>query len=263
MSSLFMIVENVTHDATNLFVAAIHGNEEAIAFWVNGSWRVKSARILVGKHVVVLAAMAGFRYRFHTRMPEPSYVAEKLKDNRPRALQTREHRYGEELFVATCLSQSFPSRVATEQLLPMDGSSYIRGIFQRYSDFCAQNATPRSIEALKGPAADAQRATLDSVKRKLKPYAYSDVFERYSHLCARNVIPRYSPNLPQVALATNMSKMDKTMPKKTKPKYEIGRVQEIEAEGIFIFKWANPYLFNGFKAEDAPEALDTSSSGYK
>ncbi|GKB98872.1 hypothetical protein Tco_0985009, partial [Tanacetum coccineum] len=44
---------------------------------------------------------------------------------------------------------------------------------------------------------DAQRATSDSMKRKLKPYADSYVFERYSHLCARNVGPRYSPNLPQ------------------------------------------------------------------
>nr|GEZ64495.1 hypothetical protein [Tanacetum cinerariifolium] len=62
--------------------------------------------------------------------------------------------------------------------------------FQRYSDFCAQNATPWSVAALKGPAADAQRATSDFVKRKLKPDAYSDVLERYSHLCAGNVISR-------------------------------------------------------------------------
>ncbi|GKC75496.1 hypothetical protein Tco_1126270 [Tanacetum coccineum] len=62
-------------------------------------------------------------------------------------------------------------------------------IFQRCPDFYAQNATPRSIAALKGTAADAERTTSDSVNRKLKPDADSNAFERYSHLCARNVSP--------------------------------------------------------------------------
>nr|GEY55492.1 ABC transporter G family member 11-like [Tanacetum cinerariifolium] len=46
---------------------------EPIAFGVDGSSWLKSARILVGQHVILLAAMAGFRYRFRTRTPEPSY----------------------------------------------------------------------------------------------------------------------------------------------------------------------------------------------
>nr|GEY63196.1 hypothetical protein [Tanacetum cinerariifolium] len=46
-------------------------------------------------------------------------------------------------------------------------------------------------------AADAQRATSDSIKRKLKPDVDSYVFETYLYLYARNVSPRYSPNFPQ------------------------------------------------------------------
>ncbi|GJT33496.1 hypothetical protein Tco_0923915 [Tanacetum coccineum] len=126
------------------------------------------------------------------------------------------------LFVATGLSQSSPSRYATEQLLRADGSLHIRGsqmqsqpigrnmtpklhsnldIFLRYSEFRAQNAAPRSIAALKGTTADAQRATSDSMKRKLKPDANSNVFERYSHLCARNVNTTVSDDvIPQHAV---------------------------------------------------------------
>ncbi|GKE99856.1 hypothetical protein Tco_0023207, partial [Tanacetum coccineum] len=52
-------------------------------------------------------------------------------------------------------------------------------------------------------AADTQTATLDSVKRKLKPDADFYAFERYSHLCARKVSPRYSPNLPQAIDASS------------------------------------------------------------
>ncbi|GJV32475.1 hypothetical protein Tco_1392875 [Tanacetum coccineum] len=69
----------------------------------------------------------------------------------------------------------------------------------------------RWICIMTGITADAQRATSDSLKRKLKPDADSYVFERYSHLCERNVSPRYSPNLPQaidaraVAAATAVS----------------------------------------------------------
>ncbi|GJT27657.1 hypothetical protein Tco_0907932 [Tanacetum coccineum] len=33
--------------------------------------------------------------------------------------------------------------------------------------------------------------------------------------------------------------------KRTKSEHEIERVQEIEAEGMYIFKWAIPYPFNG------------------
>ncbi|GKA64050.1 hypothetical protein Tco_0763656 [Tanacetum coccineum] len=44
--------------------------------------------------------------------------------------------------------------------------------------------------SLKGTTRDAQRAISDSMKRKLKPDANSDVFERYSYLCARNVSAR-------------------------------------------------------------------------
>ncbi|GKB15061.1 hypothetical protein Tco_0848984 [Tanacetum coccineum] len=40
-------------------------------------------------------------------------------------------------------------------------------------------------------------------------------------------------------------KKDKNEAKTDKTKHEIGRVQEIEAEGVYIFKWANPYPFNG------------------
>nr|GFA86127.1 hypothetical protein [Tanacetum cinerariifolium] len=46
------------------------------------------------------------------------------------------------------------------------------------------------IDYFAGTTADAQRATSDSMKRKLKPDANFDVFERYSHLCARNVSAR-------------------------------------------------------------------------
>ncbi|GJW48382.1 hypothetical protein Tco_0080028 [Tanacetum coccineum] len=90
------------------------------------------------------------------------------------------------------LSQSSPSRYATEQLLRADVSSHIRGSQM-------QSQPMRSIAALKGTATDAQRAISDSMKSKLKPYANFDVFERYSHLCARNVSARYPPNLPQIA----------------------------------------------------------------
>nr|GEU64389.1 putative retrotransposon Ty1-copia subclass protein [Tanacetum cinerariifolium] len=48
-------------------------NGETIAFGFDGSWWLKETRILARQHVVVLAAMVDFQYRFHTRTPEPSY----------------------------------------------------------------------------------------------------------------------------------------------------------------------------------------------
>ncbi|GJY35018.1 hypothetical protein Tco_0420396 [Tanacetum coccineum] len=40
---------------------------------------------------------------------------------------------------------------------------------------------------------------------------------------------------------TGISLMDKNKAKMDKSEHEIGRVQEIEAEGAYIFKWANPF----------------------
>ncbi|GJT46366.1 hypothetical protein Tco_0955081 [Tanacetum coccineum] len=65
--------------------------------------------------------------------------------------------------------------------------------------FCVKKSVgPRNISStlcayeplrvVNGIAADAQRATSDSLKRKLKLDTDSYVFERYSHLCARNVV---------------------------------------------------------------------------
>ncbi|GJV38823.1 hypothetical protein Tco_1417263 [Tanacetum coccineum] len=40
-------------------------------------------------------------------------------------------------------------------------------------------------------------------------------------------------------------KKDKNEAKKDKSEHDIGRVQEIKAEGVYIFKWTNSYPFNG------------------
>ncbi|GJZ89305.1 reverse transcriptase domain-containing protein [Tanacetum coccineum] len=51
-------------------------------------------------------------------------------------------------------------------------------------------------------------------------------------------------DLKYIVKVTGISLMDKNKAKMDKSKHEIGRVQEIEAEGTYIFKWANPYPFN-------------------
>ncbi|GJW40092.1 hypothetical protein Tco_0065937, partial [Tanacetum coccineum] len=38
-------------------MAFSHGDEDAVAFVVDGTWWVKSARILAGQHAVMLAAI--------------------------------------------------------------------------------------------------------------------------------------------------------------------------------------------------------------
>ncbi|GKB83508.1 hypothetical protein Tco_0950403 [Tanacetum coccineum] len=108
------------------------------------------------------------------------------------------------LFVATDLSQSSPSRYAAEQLLRADGSSHIRG-----SQMQSQLIAPRSIAALKGTTADAQRATSDSMKRKLKPDANSNVFKILPSFVRRIVKRLSAPEIvkccPQERLTGSLS----------------------------------------------------------
>ncbi|GJS43700.1 hypothetical protein Tco_0568743, partial [Tanacetum coccineum] len=76
------------------------------------------------------------------------------------------------------------------------------------------------------------------------------------------------------------NKKDKNEAKMDKSEHEIGRVQEIEAKGAYIFKWVNPYPFNGLGLKamdkgfvtnegiglmewDAPMLLDPSLARYK
>nr|GFA67690.1 hypothetical protein [Tanacetum cinerariifolium] len=69
------LIPNVSHAPSFviMLVGVVVAGHEHIAFGVDGSSWLKSARILAGQHVLLLAAMEGFRYRFHTHMPEPSY----------------------------------------------------------------------------------------------------------------------------------------------------------------------------------------------
>nr|GEW43821.1 hypothetical protein [Tanacetum cinerariifolium] len=70
-------------------------------------------------------------------------------------------------------------------------------VFQKYYDFCVENARTRYLAALKGIAAQVQGGTSNCVKHNLNPDAESDVFSRYFDLYTHNARPRCPPNLPQ------------------------------------------------------------------
>ncbi|GJT04195.1 hypothetical protein Tco_0838657 [Tanacetum coccineum] len=52
-------------------------------------------------------------------------------------------------------------------------------------------------------------------------------------------------NKKTIILGNGYIKYGQNETKRTKSEHEIERVQEIEAEGMYIFKWAIPYPFNG------------------